>query len=179
MGTTNILDLNNRLTKVEKENVAQNSYTSLKNKPKINSHILTGDKSSSDLGLASAGDITDINTAIGNMSDLGTTATDLVDAINEVNDGLSKLNSGNVKAYPIITSNNYAAVSLPKATSYTINSINLLGDINPIPEATGGVTDGYTISAKSEEDGYMLISLVGSYASVNAGKALNLIINIQ
>ena len=84
MGTTNILDLNNILTKVEKGNVAQNSYTSLKNKPKINSHILTGDKTSSDLGLADAGDITDINTAIGDMSDLGTTATNLVDAINEV-----------------------------------------------------------------------------------------------
>ena len=177
--TTNILDLNNRLEKVEKENVAQNSYTSLKNKPKINSHILTGDKSSSDLGLAAAGDITDINTAIGNMSDLDTTATDLVGAVNEVNDGLSKLNSGIVNAYPIITPNNYAAVSLPKATAYTILGIYLLGDPTPIPEATGGVTDGYIITAKSEAEGYLLISLVGSYASVNAGSALSLVINIQ
>lgn len=55
--TTNILDLNNRLTKVEKENVAQNSYISLKNKPKINNVTLTGNKSSSDFGLAAAGDI--------------------------------------------------------------------------------------------------------------------------
>ena len=89
--TTNILDLNNRLEKVEKENVAQNSYTSLKNKPKINSHILTGDKSSSDLGLAAAGDITDINNAIGNMSDLVTTARDLVGAINEEMNNIQNL----------------------------------------------------------------------------------------
>ena len=89
--TTNILDLNNRLEKVEKENVVQNSYTSLKNKPKINSHILTGDKSSSDLGLAAAGDITDIKTAIGNISDLVTMAKDLVGAINEAMNNIQNL----------------------------------------------------------------------------------------
>ena len=83
--TTNILDLNNRLEKVEKENVAQNSYTSLKNKPKINGNLLTGDKTGTQLGLAEAQDVGDINTAIGNMSDLGTTATNIVGAINEVN----------------------------------------------------------------------------------------------
>ena len=74
MGTTNILDLNNRLEKVEKENVAQNSYTSLKNKPKINGHILTGDKSNSDLGLAAASDITDINNAINELNTVATTS---------------------------------------------------------------------------------------------------------
>lgn len=153
--TTNILDLNNRLEKVEKENVSQNNYNSLKNRPKINGNLLTGDKTSAQLGLADAQDITDIN------------------------DELTKLNAGNIRAYPIITSNNYAAVSLPKATTYTINNITLLGDPTPIPESTGSVTDGYTIFAKSEEDGYILILLVGSYASVNAGKALNLVINIQ
>lgn len=66
--TTNILDLNNRLEKLEKENVAQNSYTSLKNKPKINGHILTGDKSSSDLGLAAASDITGLQSAINEVA---------------------------------------------------------------------------------------------------------------
>lgn len=66
MGTTNILDLNNRLTKVEKENIAQNSYTSLKNKPKINGNLLTGDKTGAQLGLAEAQDIS-------NLSDLATT----------------------------------------------------------------------------------------------------------
>lgn len=66
--TTNILDLNNRLEKIEKEKVAQNSYTSLKNKPKINGHILTGDKSSSDLGLAAASDITGLQSAINEVS---------------------------------------------------------------------------------------------------------------
>lgn len=86
MGTTNILDLNNRLTKVEKENVAQNNYNSLKNRPKINGNLLTGDKTGAQLGLAESQDIADINTAIGNMSDLSTTATNLVGAINEVNE---------------------------------------------------------------------------------------------
>lgn len=55
--TTNILDLNNRLTKVEKENVAQNNYNSLQNRPKINSNLLTGNKTSAQLGLADAKDL--------------------------------------------------------------------------------------------------------------------------
>ena len=59
MGTTNILDLNNRLTKVEKD-VAPNSYTSLKNKPKINSVTLTGNKSLADIGAAAASDLTNL-----------------------------------------------------------------------------------------------------------------------
>lgn len=61
--TTNILDLNNRLTKVEKENVAQNSYTSLKNKPKINSVTLTGNKTLADIGAAAAADVGDLSSA--------------------------------------------------------------------------------------------------------------------
>ena len=77
--TTNILDLNNRLTKVEKENIAQNNYNSLKNRPKINGNLLTGDKTSTQLGLANAQDI-------GNLSDLNTTdKSSCVGAINEVN----------------------------------------------------------------------------------------------
>ena len=59
--TTNILDLNNRLEKVEKENVPQNNYNSLKNRPKINGNLLTGDKTGAQLGLAEAQDIIDIN----------------------------------------------------------------------------------------------------------------------
>lgn len=58
--TTNILDLNNRLSKVEKENVAQNNYNSLKNRPKINGNLLTGDKTGSQLGLANTQDIDDL-----------------------------------------------------------------------------------------------------------------------
>ena len=58
--TTNILDLNNRLEKVEKENVAQNSYTSLKNKPKINSVTLSGNKSLADIGAAAAADLNNL-----------------------------------------------------------------------------------------------------------------------
>ena len=82
--TTNILDLNNRLEKVEKENVAQNNYNSLKNRPKINSNLLTGDKTSAQLGLANAQDI-------GDISDLETVASDLVGAINEVVSGLTSV----------------------------------------------------------------------------------------
>ena len=90
--TTNILDLNNRLEKVEKENVAQNSYTSLKNKPKINNVTLTGNKSSSDLGLAAAADLTALAGDVGNKANLTTTnKDDLVVAINELNSGLTAL----------------------------------------------------------------------------------------
>lgn len=59
--TTNILDLNNRLEKVEKENEAQNNYNSLRNRPKINGNLLTGDKTSTQLGLADAQDIIALN----------------------------------------------------------------------------------------------------------------------
>lgn len=83
--TTNILDLNNRLEKVEKENVAQNNYNSLKNRPKINGNLLTGDKTGTQLGLANAQDI-------GNLSDLNTTdKSSAVVAINEVDGGLTDL----------------------------------------------------------------------------------------
>jgi hypothetical protein len=86
MGTTNILDLNNRLEKVEK-NVAPNSYTSLKNKPKINNVTLTGNKSLADIGAAAAADM-------GELTDLTTTdKSSCVGAINELNSGLTNLNS--------------------------------------------------------------------------------------
>lgn len=86
MGTTNILDLNNRLTKVEKGNVAQNSYTSLKNKPKINNITLTGNKSLADIGAAAAADLTALEGDVGDKTQLNTTdKSSTVAAINEVN----------------------------------------------------------------------------------------------
>ena len=66
--TTNILDLNNRLEKVEKGNVAQNSYTSLKNKPKINGVTLTGNKSLADIGAATAADLTALDEKVDNIN---------------------------------------------------------------------------------------------------------------
>ena len=82
--TTNILDLNNRLERVEKENIAQNNYNSLKNRPKINGNLLTGDKTGTQLGLANAQDV-------GNPSDLNTTdKSSCVGAINEVNSAKAK-----------------------------------------------------------------------------------------
>ena len=85
--TTNILDLNNRLEKVEKKNVAQNNYNSLKNRPKINGNLLTGDKTGSQLGLAEAQEV-------GNLSDLSTTdKSSCVGAINEVVSDISDIRS--------------------------------------------------------------------------------------
>ena len=90
--TTNILDLNNRLTKVEKENVAQNNYNSLKNRPKINGNLLTGDKTGAQLGLAEAQDI-------GDLSNLTTTdKSSCVAAINEVVSGLTNLIVSDIKS---------------------------------------------------------------------------------
>ena len=99
--TTNILDLNNRLEKVEKENKAQNNYNSLKNRPKINGNLLTGDKTGTQLGLAEAQDI-------GDLSTLTTTdKSSCVGAINEVNYGLTNIGSktdlGNVQGSGTIT----------------------------------------------------------------------------
>ena len=114
--TTNILDLNNRLTKVEKGNVAQNNYNSLKNRPKINGNLLTGDKTGVQLGLAEAQDITDINTAIGNMSDLDTTATNLVGAVNEVVDSLAEVVYASANVGGIYTG----------GTEYKLNSFTIV-----------------------------------------------------
>ena len=172
--TTNILDLNNRLEKVEKENVAQNNYNSLKNRPKINGNLLTGDKTGSQLGLAEAQEV-------GNLSDLNTTdKSSCVGAINEVNGKIGNLSTGTLRFYPIVAQNNIAAVTLPKANSYSIVSLTILGNSTEIPEATGGVTDGYVITAKSATDGYLHIGLVGSYGSgnVNKGNCLNLLLDI-
>lgn len=95
--TTNILDLNNRLTKVEKENVAQNSYTSLKNKPKINGVTLTGNKSLADIGVAAAADL-------GALTDLTTTdKSSCVAAINEVVSGASLHDIGNDYTFADLT----------------------------------------------------------------------------
>lgn len=66
--TTNILDLNNRLEKVEKGNVVQNNYNSLKNRPKINGNLLTGDKTGAQLGLAEAQDVSNLEDAISELS---------------------------------------------------------------------------------------------------------------
>ena len=83
--TTNILDLNNRLEKVEKGNVSQNNYNSLKNRPKINGNLLTGDKTGAQLGLAEA-------LEVGSLSALTTTdKSSTVAAINEVNNGLTNI----------------------------------------------------------------------------------------
>lgn len=92
--TTNILDLNNRLEKVEKENVAQNSYTSLKNKPKINGVTLTGNKSLADIGAAAAADLTTLAGDVGDKTQLNTTdKSSTVAAINEVNTKVDNITS--------------------------------------------------------------------------------------
>lgn len=112
--TTNILDLNNRLEKVEKENIAQNSYTSLKNKPKINGVTLTGNKSLADIGAAAAADV-------GDKTQLNTTnKSSCVGAINEVNDGLTNLNSR------VVTSGNTTvqSVNFPCRSGYCCVSVN-------------------------------------------------------
>ena len=104
MGTTNILDLNNRLTKVEKENVAQNSYTSLKNKPKINSVTLTGNKSLADIGAAAAADLTTLAGDVGDKTQLNTTdKSSTVAAINELVSGASLHNIGDDYTFADLT----------------------------------------------------------------------------
>ena len=104
MGTTNILDLNNRLTKVEKENVPQNSYTSLKNKPKINGVTLTGNKSLADIGAAAAADLTTLAGDVGNKTQLNTTdKSSTVAAINELVSGASLHNISNDYTFADLT----------------------------------------------------------------------------
>lgn len=63
-------------------------YADLSNKPKINNVELSGNKSSSDLGLASEADLNTLSDNVGNLSELTTTEkTSLVGAINEIAGG--------------------------------------------------------------------------------------------
>lgn len=60
-------------------------YADLTNKPKINNVELSGNKSSSDLGLASETNLNTLSDNVGDLSDLTTTdKTSIVNAINEV-----------------------------------------------------------------------------------------------
>lgn len=119
--TTNILDLNNRLEKVEKENVAQNSYTSLKNKPKINGVTLTGNKSLADIGAAAASDLAALAGDVGDKTQLNTTdKTSTVAAINEVDGNIKLLNSR------VMTSGNsyVQSVNIPSRSGFCSVSLN-------------------------------------------------------
>ena len=119
--TTNILDLNNRLEKVEKGNVAQNNYTSLKNKPKINNVTLIGNKSLADIGAAAAADLTTLAGDVGDKTQLNTTdKSSTVAGINEVNGKINTLNSR------VITSgNSYVnSVDFPSRNGYCSVSVN-------------------------------------------------------
>ena len=124
--TTNILDLNNRIEKLEKENVAQNNYNSLKNRPKINGNLLTGDKTGAQLGLADAQDI-------GNLSALTTTdKTSCVGAINEVNGGvIASVTADGVKNYSVLFDELYALLSnatilYPERLKLSVGGITIL-----------------------------------------------------
>lgn len=153
------------------------------NKGKANADAIAGIKNGTNINSFSA-----VETALSgkaNSSDLGDksnlTTTDkssVVAAINEVNGKIGNLSTGRLRFYPIVAQNNIAAVSPPKANSYSIVSLTILGNPAEIPEATGGVTDGYIITNKSVTDGYLHIGLVGSYASVNKGNCLNLVLDI-
>ena len=116
---------------------------------------------------------------VGNLNALTTTdKSSAVGAINEVNGKIGNLSTGRLYFYPIVAQNDIAAVNPPKANSYSIVSLTILGNPTEIPEATGGVTDGYVITNKSATGGYLHIRLVGSYASVNKGNCLNLLLDI-
>ena len=119
------------------------------------------------------------STGVGILSDLTTTdKSSAVAAINEVNSAVNTLNRGGIFYYPVVSVNNIAAMTLPKANSYTITSISLFGG-QIIPEATEGVTDGYIIGWRSAAEGYLVLKLVGSFANVNVGNILSVFVEIR
>lgn len=141
--TTNILDLNNRLSKVEKENVAQNNYNSLKNRPKINGNLLTGDKTGLQLGLAQAQDVDKLVDAISELSKNYEGVDLTVKFANEIlnyNDEWewiqARLNNHNVRDLHIgdyipisIAANGGIAAETHKAEIAGINTYRRTGDI--------------------------------------------------
>ena len=66
-------------------------YSTLQNKPKINNVTLNGTQSAADLGLVAVSEIDSINQDIGELQTLDTTdKSSLVNAVNEVNNNISK-----------------------------------------------------------------------------------------
>ena len=140
--TTNILDLNNRLTKVEKENVAKNNYNSLKNRPKINGNLLTGDKTGAQLGLAEAQEVGKLKAAIKELNsnyegvDLTVKfANEISSYSNEWEWIQARLNSHNVRDLHIgdyipinIATNGGIAAETHKAEIAGINTYRRTGD---------------------------------------------------
>ena len=164
MGTTNILDLNNRLEKVEKENIAQNSYTSLKNKPKINNVTLTGNKSSADLGLAAASDITGLQAEIGDLASLSTTDKDaIVSAINEVNGNVTDATADS----GWLTNNN---ISYRKIGNYvTVRCEKNIGETTQSWVNAGTLPEGYRPSTTIYNASYTSNATAGIYRITNNG----------
>lgn len=162
--TTNILDLNNRLEKVEKENVAQNSYTSLKNKPKINGVTLTGNKSLADIGAAAASDLTTLAGNVGDKTQLTTTdKSSCVGAINELNNAI---------VVSRVTASSAIEVSTTNITQFTIPATK--SGYKPIGIVGWGASSGNSnifivevhIDGSGNVDGY-LRNVGSSQASVS------------
>ena len=116
---------------------------------------------------------------LGDKSNLTTTdKSSCVGAINEVNSAVNTLNRGGFFYYPVVSVNNFAAISLPKANSYTIMDVSIFAGQH-IPEVTEEVTDGYRIEWISATDGYLILRLMGTYANVNVGNILSVHVIIQ
>ena len=151
MGTPNILDLNNRLTKVEKD-VAPNSYTSLKNKPKINSVTLTGNKSLADIGAAAAADLTALAGDVGDKTQLNTIdKSSMVAAINELVSDASLHDIGNDYTFADLTAEQ-------KVTWFT----NWTDNIN-FPALYGS---GVLIPGKDPSQKVILYIVIGSVGGI-------------
>lgn len=109
-------------------------YADLTNKPKINNVELSGNKSSSDLGLASKTDLNTLSDNMGDLSELSTTEkTSLVGAINEIAGGGGGGSSGGVKYQRFANKPTTQTTSISGASfvAFTENNIKTWFDSAP------------------------------------------------
>lgn len=112
-------------------------------------------------------------------------ATTIAGELDTLKNGLTNLIEDTARGakhcYPIITKNNYAAISLPKGNTYTISgNVGILGvGGSVIPDCRESGTDGFVVPFASASDGYYIIALIGTYADTYVGYALDLTLVIS
>lgn len=121
------------------------------------------------------------NHAAGAWSTDDTQAVTVGGEITSLMSGLTDVTRGLIRCYPIVSKNNYVALSLPKGNTYTIyGSVGVLGvDGVVIPDCREGGTDGFVVPYASTTDGYYIIALIGTYADTYVGNALNLVMQVS
>lgn len=88
-------------------------------------------------------------------------ATTIDGELHELNSNLTNIVYGRHEVASMSADNNWCYFNLPKATTYTVASVGVVGGSNILPDAT----DGYTIGYSYPDRGFIMIELHGTSAT--------------